>query len=153
MNNIVLKEIIHQKLKENGLSINAAEKLAGIGTSSLRHFLKGRTKNPDLETLSALASVLECDLSDLLGLNPKTLAETQEKEGSSNINKPVNYNLYVDVTGFVCDFLKDQKLSSISNEVFLQTLKKIYYFCLFQKNGVLDKEFASWYMNEIISHR
>ena len=151
MNNIALKEIIQQKLKENGLSINAVEKLAGIGTSSLRHFLNGRTKNPDLETLNALARVLKCDLPNLLGLNPKTLSEDQEKD--QNINKPVNYNLYIQVTSFVCDFLKEQKASSISNEVFLEALKKIYYFCLLQKNGILDKEFANWYIKEIIDYR
>jgi len=128
-------------------------KLAGIGTSSLRHFLNGRTKNPDLETLNALASVLRCDLANLLGLSAKTLSEDQKKEESQNINKPVNYNLYIQVTSFVCDFLKEQKKYYISNEVFLEALKKIYYFCLLQKNGILDKEFANWYMNEIIGYR
>ena len=138
MNHDILKKIILEKLKEQNQSITNAEKLAGIGKGSLRNFLVGITKSPTLETLYALSEVFKSDLSELLGIGFHKDFEQDPTE--------INFGLYFSVVEYVKQFLLNNKLR-INNKEFLKTLKEIYYFSLSKKAGILDVEFANWYLD------
>lgn len=58
----LLRARIQKKLREKQLTITKAERLSGISCGSIRNFIAGHTKNPTLETLSALTSTLELTL-------------------------------------------------------------------------------------------
>ena len=148
MDNKALKERVITKLKEKNLSVYAVEKLAGVGTGALRYFLTGRTKNPDLETLNAIAQVLKCDLADLLGLVPKS-PQNQNTTYLIHQNIKVNYELYIDTVQFVSNQLQSHKII-LTSDLFFTVLKEIYYHSLKMEKSKLDKEFASECLNSLL---
>lgn len=54
---------IKEKCKEKGLSIFALEKKAGIGNGTIARW---DTSSPTLDSLQAVAKVLECTVDELL---------------------------------------------------------------------------------------
>ncbi len=137
MNHNKLRERILRDLKESNQSIRNVEKLAGLGRGSLYNFLDGHTKSPTLETLYALSEVLKPDLSELLGI-------VSDKEAENN-QQTANLELFISVVEHIKQFLLNYKLS-VTNKKLLELLKEIYYFSLSRKAGVLDVEFANWYL-------
>lgn len=65
----VVRTKVKEILQDKNLTISQLERLAGIGPTSLRYFLTGRTKKPKLEVLIAVAKVLQIDVSELMGDN------------------------------------------------------------------------------------
>ena len=57
-------EIIQELKKKKGLTTEMLSKLSGIPVGTLNKILNGETKDPKLETLKAIARVLECTLDD-----------------------------------------------------------------------------------------
>lgn len=137
MNFETLKKRIQKKLKEKNLSITNAEKLAGIGRGSLWYFLDGRTKSPSLENLYAISKILDCSLAELLEINSQLNIE--------GALKTFNLPLYNSIIELATKFILEKNLS-LESEIFLKLVKDIYYFCLSEKLGILDKEFAIWHL-------
>ncbi|RYE12839.1 MAG: XRE family transcriptional regulator [Rickettsiales bacterium] len=42
---------------------------AGLNETAIRDIIKGRVKNPRIDTLQKIAKVLNCSIGDLLGIN------------------------------------------------------------------------------------
>lgn len=57
-------EIIQELKKKRGMTTETLSKLSGIPAGTLNKILNGETKDPKLETLKAIARVLECTLDD-----------------------------------------------------------------------------------------
>lgn len=133
-----LREKIIKNVKEHNLSVRKVEQLAGLGKGSLQNFLVARTKSPTLETLHAISEVIKSDLSELLGIGFHKDFEQDPTE--------INFELYFSVVEYVKQFLLNNKLP-VNNKEFLKILKEIYYFSLSKKAGILDVEFANWYLD------
>lgn len=72
MNNLSLKlNYFKKKLK---LTNEKIATLANIPVATVERISSGRTENPNLKTLKALANVFECTLDDLLNLQDTTKA-------------------------------------------------------------------------------
>ncbi|MFL0194247.1 helix-turn-helix domain-containing protein [Clostridium sp. WILCCON 0269] len=63
-------EIINKLKKKKGLTSEQLSKESGVPLGTLNKILNGTTKDPKLETLKALARVLDCSLDDFDD-NPK----------------------------------------------------------------------------------
>lgn len=70
MENLSLK-INYFKKKLKMTSEQVAQK-AGIPVATIERIASGRTQNPNLKTLKALAAVFECSLDDLINLQDTT---------------------------------------------------------------------------------
>ena len=57
-------EIINELRKQKGFTSEKLSKESGVPLGTLNKILNGTTKDPKLETLKALARVLECSLDD-----------------------------------------------------------------------------------------
>lgn len=57
-------EIINRLRKSKGMTSEELSKKSGVPLGTLNKILSGVTKDPKLETLKALAKVLECRLDD-----------------------------------------------------------------------------------------
>lgn len=141
MDHKVLKERINKKLKIKNLSVASVERLAGIGAGAVRSFLVGKTKSPTLETLSALSQILDCSLPDLLGL------DTEEPIVSDEIT--INLSLYSQTVELIIGLLKERQILISAKELF-KAVKEIYLFSEQKKKGILDKEFAEWYLKNVL---
>lgn len=70
MENLSLKiNYFKKKLK---LTSEQVAHQAGIPVATVERIASGRTKNPNLKTLKALAAVFECSLDDLMNLHDTT---------------------------------------------------------------------------------
>ena len=58
-----LKTRIKDKLSQKNISASALEKKAGIRPSTLQNILQGRSKNPSIDVLQAVARSLSCTVS------------------------------------------------------------------------------------------
>ncbi|UZW13235.1 helix-turn-helix transcriptional regulator [Clostridium pasteurianum] len=57
-------EIVNELKRKKGLTSEQLSKESGVPLGTLNKILNGTTKDPKLETLKALARVLECSLDD-----------------------------------------------------------------------------------------
>lgn len=62
-----LKEIIQSRMAELGANPSAVALKAGLSRSAVRDIMSGKSKSPSVDTLKAIATALECQVSDLLG--------------------------------------------------------------------------------------
>lgn len=70
-------EIINELKKKKGLTSEQLSDKSGVPLGTLNKILNGTTKDPKLETLKALARVLECSLDDFDDTNKKLKKPTQ----------------------------------------------------------------------------
>ena len=105
-----------------------------LGRGDLYSFCYGRTKSPLIQTLDAIAKVLNYKLSELLDIQ----AQQSREETLKFFNLP-HYNSINEVT---IKFALEQNLF-LDSETFLSVVKEIYYHCLSKKLGVLDAAFAN----------
>jgi len=61
---------LKQRLAESGTTALAASLKAGLGKGVVSDILSGKSANPGIETLRAVAHALDCDLADLLAGAP-----------------------------------------------------------------------------------
>lgn len=141
-----LREKILKILTQKGISISKAESLSGIGKSSLRHFMIGKTKKPSIETLHALSMVLETDVADLI---------------SSGVSKrqsipPEFYDalwsdkVFIKIAENLSKSLKKQKMS-IKNSEAIPLLQDVYYYCMSKDGDNIEEHFNEWFFKRTLS--
>jgi phosphopantothenoylcysteine decarboxylase/phosphopantothenate--cysteine ligase len=69
-----LRSGIKSTLAARGLTAAAASRKAGLGKDVVRDILSGKSANPGIMSLLALAEALGCDLSDLVGVRSEAKA-------------------------------------------------------------------------------
>lgn len=77
-------EVIQKLKKEKGLTTEALSKLSGVPIGTLNKILNGETKDPKLETLKAIARVLECTLDDFDDLDKQSVSFFVDKHDFRN---------------------------------------------------------------------
>jgi transcriptional regulator with XRE-family HTH domain len=60
-----LSENLEKLMRQHGLSQKGLSVKAGLNETAVRDILRGRSKDPQLSTVRALASVLQCKIEDL----------------------------------------------------------------------------------------
>lgn len=65
-----LSQNIEKLMRQNGLSQKGLAVKAGLNETAVRDILRGRSKDPQLSTLRALASVLQCKVEDFYRDSP-----------------------------------------------------------------------------------
>lgn len=137
-----IKEII----KEKGISAHALEKRAGLRPSAIQNILYGRSKNPSISTLNAIAQALGYSVAELINdsVNPnEDNVENVLFEPPEINQKNWNCSLYLDCTGTVVDIAKKSN-QSISKEEIITFIDHVYSYSASQKEGIADEYFARW---------
>jgi len=127
---------IKKKLVEHNISASALERKAGIRPSTLQNILLGRSKNPSIEVLQAVALALSCTVSELLGENhalPETLLKAEKWTPET----------YANATQAVWNACKKRQLT-LSKKAFFQAVEQIYAYCAQYDRVNVDKDFADW---------
>jgi transcriptional regulator with XRE-family HTH domain len=142
MDPTVLREKIKSKLKEQRITVAEAERMSGIGPSSLRNFLLGRIKSPTLETLTALSTTLKWELSELLEAKENSIAPPYP----TAVWEP---DVFLNTTKYVKNVVEGGKVT-LKNEDAIEAIKEIYYFSCTKKGKKVDKEFADWHLRSVL---
>lgn len=80
-----IQENLQTRMEDKDLSPHELERKAGLKESAVRNILSGRSSNPGIESLTAIADTLDCSIDDLVG---KTEARKLKSEQNSNHTKP-----------------------------------------------------------------
>lgn len=145
MNPEFLRDKIQKTLKDKNVSIRQMERMSGLGPTSLRHFLSGRTNNPKLETIRSIAKALNMDVSELTNedVNDKILPFS---------NQPWEKTIFLKIASNISDLIENHK-PNISNEEAMTIIRNLYYFCYERKNEDLEKNFKEGLFKEIIQKK
>ncbi len=137
---VSLAQLLQTKMDALGISISELEKKAGLKTNAVRNIVTGRSKNPNISTLKALANILECDFTDLLGEsdNSDSVASVTAK-----IQDPILYTKIVELV--LKEFYKKDRAPTISQ---LNTIVSEVYTYFYTKRKHIDVDFIEWIINK-----
>ena len=149
--------LIREKMNKKGISVHALEKQAGLKSSAIHNILYGRSKNPSIKVIKAIADALECDISELID---GEWSQTVEKisETSRHVGPPPlgggdsiqwNSNLYLKSFERVNSLLKS-KGSSLTKEKILNIVDEIYSYSQKTGRNEVDDFFAEWLVDKSV---
>jgi len=137
-----LRELIKKKLEEKGLSVSKVEKMAGLGPTSLRNFLIGKTNNPKFETLIAVTNTLKLDL---LKLDKSSVDEVSTQTHQITWDK----KLFIEIADTLNNFIISQKIKMPSIEA-ITIIQEFYYHCLSEEIKNPKESFSNWILKKLL---
>lgn len=132
-----LSENLRAILQKKGVSINALERTAGVKPGSVQNILYGRSKNPGIETLMAIANALNIDLDEL--------RDTTSVISQTNIHWDVL--LYTQTIEAVFKVMSSEDFVTNKRD-FLECVDKIYEYSKENLKDKVDHIFAKWLLQE-----
>lgn len=141
-----LQTKLKSQLLKSNLSIREVERRAGLNRSALSNILQGKSKNPTLHTLYALAEALGCSLSDFM--EAPVHAETKEPSlNKVQVTFPTVLPLLHQTMDTVDDCFKSIEFEP-NLEQFWICVKKVYVHALENHNNEIDPLFAEWLIDK-----
>jgi transcriptional regulator with XRE-family HTH domain len=136
-------------IEENHLSIGNLEKKSGLKKNAIRNIIEGRSKNPNIDTLTSIASTMGCSIDSLINATDnRNILQDQYDANSPHL---WDYQLFEQTTYTVKNLL-DEKKSNMHFENILELIKEIYLFSLEKENENgnkdVDVRFAKWLVNK-----
>ena len=140
----ILQHRLKEKLQKRNISVHALEKSAGLKRSAVDNILRGKSKKPSAEILTAICRILGCSIDTLLG-NPENINITQKipQAPVNQSQKPFNNKMYAEAVSVATDTLL-QKEIDITETLALQFIYEIYIYSIQGGLNHIDKSFASW---------
>lgn len=132
---VKLKEIMEEK----SITANALEKRSGVKVSSVQNIIYGRSKNPGIDTVKAIAKALGCTLYDLLEENENTTSLSANNPNE----KEWNISLFIDALKAAETMMK-QKGIKPSYKTALAFANEIYSYSQLSNKGTADYDFTRW---------
>ena len=137
---------IKEKISEKGLSTHALEKRAGLKPSAVQNILYGRSKNPSITIIKAIAGALDCSIADLLGetVIPKTSLQFKPNYTTINVTKQEwDPDLYLRCFQELNVLLEKEKIF-LSKEKILELAEEIYEYSQGNSMSMPDQYFSKW---------
>jgi len=131
-----LKQNIITIIKQKGLSVRRLERDAGLHKNFISNFLYDKSKNPGIESIIKIASVLGVSIDELIGRTP----------GSKTYDLDIaRKDIFLDVVNYLLRGYETRQNDKLKLEKFFNAIYEIYMFSL--KKDSFDKEFADWFIN------
>ena len=131
-----LKQNIVNIVKQKGLSIRKLERDAGLHKNFISNFLHDKSKNPGIDSIIKIASVLNVSIDELIG------KELEHKIHDLAITRK---DIFFDAVNYLLAAIQTRKNTTFKLEKFFNAVHEIYVFSL--KKDTFDKEFADWFIN------
>lgn len=144
-----LRDNIKRNLALHKLSVAELERKAGLKTCAVRNILDGRSNNPNIETLRAIANQFGQGVDELISPEPPV---TKKRAGT-----------IIEKIGFDAKLLKniqDDLIKTIQKEniqltikEFLIFTKQIYDYSVECKLSFVDKRFVKYVLREKLNEK
>jgi len=131
-----LKHILKKKIEEQGISAHALEKMAGLKPSAVQNILYGRSKNPSILTIKAIADALGCEITTLIDI-----PESAKKEPTPN--HIWDQELYLECSTACNESLHHMGMS-FSKDAILNIIDETYHYTVSNTLKKPDKNFIRW---------
>ncbi|AIL65839.1 Helix-turn-helix domain protein [Rickettsiales bacterium Ac37b] len=142
-----LQQNIKNRMGQKKLNIRDMERNAGVKRGSFYNIISGRSLNPTLDTLSNLADILDCSVSDLINETPRFNSHTVEKnkENLQTEQHLWNDQLFTNIVHKVLAYLKEKRLNPTFEQV-LSFIKETYLFSLKENpnTNIPNERFIEW---------
>jgi transcriptional regulator with XRE-family HTH domain len=148
-----LSKKIKERIHEKGLSTHALEKKAGLKPSAVQNILYGRSKNPSVTIIKAIAHALGCKITDLIDEDIGSPSAHQTKTTFSSLQnaerEKINWdqNLYLQCFQEV-NLLLEQEKVIFSREKILEIAEEIYTYSQGNNMKAPDKYFSKWLIDK-----
>ena len=130
-------------MKALGLNVKNLERKANLKVNAVKNILLGRSQNPNVYTVVAIANALNCNLYELLGEQPPESAETPLMlDPNHRIDQP---NLMRQCINAVLTFIETRARSITVTQLML-IADHIYRYSLQTSAKTMDERFAEWIM-------
>jgi transcriptional regulator with XRE-family HTH domain len=142
----LLSAKIREIIKEKGISAHALERRAGLKHSAVQNILYGRSKNPSISTLSAIAQTLGCTVSALINSSintPNTSLGPTPSELDEAFCEKWDHELYLASLEVVISVIR-KSAKSINREAVIVLVDEVYSYSLINKEKKADCYFAQW---------
>jgi transcriptional regulator with XRE-family HTH domain len=151
---IMIVNQIREKMNKKGISVHALEKQAGLKSSAIHNILYGRSKNPSVKVIKAIAAALDCEVSELINdEHPKSTERDSEhlNHTSPSGGEGIQWNskLYLKSFEKVNTLLKS-KGSSITKEKTLSIVDEVYAYSHKTGRETVDSYFAEWLVDKSV---
>lgn len=142
----IIKEQIIARANNKRMSINALEREAQLKSSSIASIISGRSQNPNVFTIAAIAKILDCSVDDLL--RPNAILEK-----SSTVHVVNNDNIdYIQTVleSNIREIAKcfASKKQTIDVDKLMQALKSACIFSMKKNITIADTEFVEWLLSQ-----
>lgn len=123
------------------MSVQGLEKKAGLKIHAVRNILTGQTKKPSAETLLAVSKALDCSIGELLG------EESLAKEGQETFQDFhfTNLDLLEETLALILSYYKKEGITLLNKDL-LGATEQIYQYSEKNNKGLLDRQFAEWFL-------
>ncbi len=136
-----IKQEILSRIEEKNLTIGLLERKAKLPNNTIRNIISGTSKNPGINSLTAIAKVLECSVDELLG------KKIESRTGISYLrlaeHSELSLELFKEIIDFIESYIKQHKVK-ISFEDFLFFIKESYIFALNKNSKKVSTSFVEW---------
>lgn len=140
-----LQTKLKSQLLKSNLSIREVERRAGLNRSALSNILQGKSKNPTLHTLHALAEVLGCSLSDFI--DSTGVEALSDLTPTVHLAFPTLVPLLHETINVVESHFKSIEYSP-NLEQFWGCVRKVYVHALENRNHEIDASYAEWLIDK-----
>lgn len=143
-----LQEQIQNRMEKKNLTAHGVERKAGLKTGAVQNILIGRSNNPGIEALSAIAKLLDCSVDELIGKSStqEPILQSAPQKQDASKNKPIaswNPDLYQDCTKEVQNYLNSKKFKP-NPELILFFIREAYSYSLRGNDNKADLKFIQW---------
>lgn len=137
----LLAQHIEFRMKTLGLNVKKLERSANLKVNAVKNILLGRSQNPNVYTVVAIANALNCNLYELLGELQPTSAETPMMlDPTHRIDHPA---LMKQCINTVLMFIETHARSITVTQLML-IADHIYRYSLQTSSKAMDERFAEW---------
>ena len=136
---------IKTHIKEKKSSVKALERQAGLKEASVKNILSGRSSNPGIEVVIALAEALDCSVDELIGRSASRSSNVDNIVEDHKTKIPLTWNadLYQDCVREVEKYIQNQSFNP-SDEQILYFIKEAYTYSTQADNNKADLRFIKW---------
>ena len=145
---LINKKRIYEYVSQHNSSVRQVEDQAGLARNAIHNILSDKSKNPALETICKIATILECSIDELLNIEIKAHNSSNTEEVKSY--SPYNAALYNDVTNYVNNQLNKISHKKLYLNDMLYSIENIYEYSYSNNNKALDYKFGEWFLQNNI---
>lgn len=139
----LLAQHIEFRMKALGLNVKKLERSANLKVNAVKNILLGRSQNPNVYTVVAIANALNCNIYELLGELPPESSETPMMfDPTHRIDHPA---LMKQSINSVLTFIETHDKSLTVTQLML-IADHIYRYSLQTSSKYIDERFAEWIM-------
>lgn len=144
-----LKKRIVAYVTKYDMAISEFERKTDLGNAVVSRMLNGKVKNPSIDTVLKIASVLECSLDELF---------INRALDNQTINKQVLVKYNIDLFRSICFYtiyfttIHSEKLKNLTFIQVINILQEIYEACQIRKLKVIDIKLAEQMLRSLLAN-